>query len=488
MICIFKCPSCGDQMTYSLEKQCLVCSTCGAEIDADEYNTDDITYEGVRQLEEGISEFTCPSCGCNMLTDRSSAKHTCSYCGAEMIEFGTAKGELSPEYIIPCKLTKDEARTKVISWWMDHESMPQYNPNCIKLEFRSFYLPVWLCDVDVIAHMSGTVAYSSGRRKPENYSPLYGNNGKDDVNRIISEKTLKSTFLRLPVNSSTHFSANRFRGVEPFNYKDLEEFNPVYLSGHNAEKTEFSQSDMVPQAKRLACDYGLKQVRYHLESMAFDYVKLESVATSYAKACPSNMVYALLPIWICSYRYKGRRHYIYVNGQTGKTDGEILISKKLFGIDVCLYSLATLLFTIGLLFNIFSLSPLIGNTASSMGAYLFGAMASIGYDALRYVLFGKRKIINEKFSNRRFQVYIPSIIKAIIGAILLPFGLENAEFFYRHNMLEPVGTLTLKILFLSLILAAVQAVLFAIRRKRFLLRRNLPEYSDYLEMGNTKIY
>ena len=49
-------PSCGDQMTYSLEKQCLVCSTCGAEIDADEYNTDDITYEGVRQLEEGISE------------------------------------------------------------------------------------------------------------------------------------------------------------------------------------------------------------------------------------------------------------------------------------------------------------------------------------------------------------------------------------------------------------------------------------------------
>jgi hypothetical protein len=55
-------------------------------------------------------------------------------------------------------------------------------------------------------------------------------------------------------------------------------------------------------------------------------------------------------------------------------------------------------------------------------------------------------------------------------------------------MLEPIGTLTLKILFLSLILAAVQAVLFAIRRKRFLLRRNLPEYSDYLEMGNTKIY
>lgn len=480
MICIFKCPSCGDRMDYSLEKQCLVCSTCGNEMDAEDYDLDDITYEATAHLEDGISEFTCPSCGCNMLTDRSNAKHICSYCGEELIEFGTAKGELSPEYIIPCKLTKDDALRKTLTWWSQHETMPKYDPTKIKFEFRNVYIPVWLCDVDVMAHVSGTVAYASRVYR--------GRSSEDDnINRIQSSKTMRSTFLKIPVNSSTHFSGNRFRGIEPYNYTELEEFNPVYLSGHNAEKTEFLQNDVSPQARRIAEDFGIKQCKYHMESMMFNYVKLESVDSEYAKACTYNMVYALLPIWICSYKYKGLRHCIYINGQTGKVDGEVLFTGKVYETEISIYALASLIFSIGifLLFNAFF--PMFMDFPSDGGpSILISGIVALGYDAYRFSNLKHVTDFNSRFSGRKYQVFIPVILKMVIGFITLSMGLSTAAYFKQFNLYNSVTNLVETSLLMALVFAVAQTILFAIRRKKYLIKRNLPEYDDYLEIGNTK--
>ena len=482
MICIFKCPSCGDRMDYSLEKQCLVCTTCGNEMDAEDYDLDDITYEATAHLEDGISEFTCPSCGCNMLTDKSNAKHICSYCGEEMIEFGTAKGELSPEYIIPCKLTEDDALRKTLTWWSEHETMPKYDPLKIKLEFRNVYIPVWLCDVDVMAHVAGTVAYAS------RISHGHGDHD-DNMNRIKSSKTMKSTFLKIPVNSSTHFSANKFRGIEPYNYTELEEFNPAYLSGHNAEKTEFLQDDVSPQARRIAEDYGIKQCKYHMESMMFNYVKLESVDSEYAKACTFNMVYALLPIWICSYKFEGIRHNIYINGQTGKVDGDVLFTGKVYEADVCIYAFSSLIFAIGILISFCSFFPIyLGYQSDGLASMFVSTLVMLGYDAYKFVntknIMDKNK--NSPLSSRKVQVFIPAIIKTIIGLGTLSMGLNTAAYFNQFHLYKSVNNLVSTSLVMSLIFAAAQTVLFAIRRKKYLLKRNLPEYDDYLEIGNTK--
>ena len=54
-----------------------------------------------------------------------------------------------------------------------------------------------------------------------------------------------------------------------------------------------------------------------------------------------NIYYALVPIWVCSYHYEGKRHFIYVNGQTGKTDGEIIFNKKKFIKEIIVYAVTT---------------------------------------------------------------------------------------------------------------------------------------------------
>ena len=112
MICVFPCLSCGDHMSYSLEKRAMVCSTCGNECDIETYDMANVTWEGQSELSDDIRMMGCPVCGAKAVLQEGSAKLECSYCGSEMAAFGMDERKLSPEKIIPCKLSRNDARRR----------------------------------------------------------------------------------------------------------------------------------------------------------------------------------------------------------------------------------------------------------------------------------------------------------------------------------------------------------------------------------------
>ncbi len=57
MICIFKCPGCNGSMTFDIEKQMLVCQSCGTEIDAEAYDEKQIVFEGGQEYGGGGDGF-----------------------------------------------------------------------------------------------------------------------------------------------------------------------------------------------------------------------------------------------------------------------------------------------------------------------------------------------------------------------------------------------------------------------------------------------
>src|SRR5699024_598263 len=63
----YKCPNCGDDMTYDTESGSLSCSSCGHQENIETY--DDAYIEQVFADDEEVKEYHCENCGAIVITD-----------------------------------------------------------------------------------------------------------------------------------------------------------------------------------------------------------------------------------------------------------------------------------------------------------------------------------------------------------------------------------------------------------------------------------
>ena len=53
--------------------------------------------------------YSCPSCGAELICDENTAATSCPYCGNPTVVPGQFSGQLRPDFIIPFKLSKEDA-------------------------------------------------------------------------------------------------------------------------------------------------------------------------------------------------------------------------------------------------------------------------------------------------------------------------------------------------------------------------------------------
>ena len=58
---------------------------------------------------DGMKIYNCPSCGAQMICDATTAATSCPYCGNPSVVPGQFHGMLKPDYILPFKLSREEA-------------------------------------------------------------------------------------------------------------------------------------------------------------------------------------------------------------------------------------------------------------------------------------------------------------------------------------------------------------------------------------------
>ena len=56
-----------------------------------------------------MKAYNCPSCGAELICDASTAATSCPYCGNPTVVPGQFSGALKPDYVIPLKLSKEDA-------------------------------------------------------------------------------------------------------------------------------------------------------------------------------------------------------------------------------------------------------------------------------------------------------------------------------------------------------------------------------------------
>ena len=111
--------------------------------------------------------------------------------------------------------------------------------------------------------------------------------------------------------------------LEPYNYGELQEFQPEYLSGFYAENYHMDAVALETRARqKMNEDAG--------QLVSASYAGYNRVAAQKNNVEIRNAAnrYGLLPVWKYIYKYREKEYPFYVNGQNGKIVGEVPISRK----------------------------------------------------------------------------------------------------------------------------------------------------------------
>jgi len=111
--------------------------------------------------------------------------------------------------------------------------------------------------------------------------------------------------------------------LEPFDYKEMTEFKMPYLSGFLAEKYNYTSEELEKRARARADQYITDITRGTINGYTTVNVLRNEVSAN-----NTHNDYALFPVWMLNYKFKGKDYQFMLNGQTGKIVADRPISTK----------------------------------------------------------------------------------------------------------------------------------------------------------------
>lgn len=339
-----KCPSCDAVLKFNPHGQNWKCEYCRSE-----YNLEQLTaYEEKHKKEEkeeikvvsnnGMDMYSCPNCGAQVIADPNVSTTSCVYCKNTTILRNKLEGEFNPNFVIPFRHTKEDAINAFKKLGKGKLLMPkEFNDQKNIQEMSGIYIPFWLFDFyatgEINADCKRITSWTSGNyryTKTDTYMATRGGN---------------MCFERVPTDGSKRFDNAIMNSIEPFDYKDLKEFNFSYLSGFLSEKydvpKEEAVNEAVSRAKNTFIDEMKKDIKgYNTVVPVNDSISLNN----------TNNYYVLLPVWMLNIKYKDKIYTFAMNGQTGKLIGNIPIDTKKAILYWILFFVITFLLVFGFYF------------------------------------------------------------------------------------------------------------------------------------------
>ena len=165
----YQCPSCTGPLHYDGATGRLQCDYCGSSFDpaeieklyaekeqqaASQPETGSDTGEWQSSADEDwgadadkMRVYSCPSCGAQLICEETTAATSCPYCGNPTVIPEQFSGILKPDYILPFKLSKEDAVSALKRHYKGKLLLPKlFRDNNHIEELRGIYVPFWLFD------------------------------------------------------------------------------------------------------------------------------------------------------------------------------------------------------------------------------------------------------------------------------------------------------------------------------------------------------
>lgn len=335
----YECPSCGATMVFDSASQKMLCKHCGTQKTVQEMeglleeNKQEVDYHTGEQA--SFRRYTCKGCGAEILTDDYTAATFCSFCGNPTLIEDRLSGEKTPAQIIPFKINKEQAQNMYQAWCKKGPLTPSDFTSKTTIEkITGMYVPFWLYDYTANAKIGANCTRVSRERRGD---MEYTHTDHYYVHRDVSD-----FYKKIPVDASEKMPDDVMDKLEPFSYGEIKDFDMGYLSGFMAERYNFTSDEMKKRAEKRVKEYILRETKNTIQGYSTTVITEQNVRLNCKEAS-----YAMLPVWLLNYRYKGKDYLFTLNGQTGKIVGTLPISKGKMavwfgGVTAVVYLLLTL--------------------------------------------------------------------------------------------------------------------------------------------------
>ena len=355
----YQCPACTGPVHFSPEEGKVVCDYCGSVYELSEIeaiyaekeakaakmmeeedfkeSVSEEDGESVEDIREGteisgewdttalksdwgedeanMKAYNCPSCGADLVCESSTGATSCPYCGNPTVVPGQFSGTLRPNYVLPFKLDKKGAIKALKKHYKGKFLLPSSfrSSNQLK-EIKGVYVPFWLFD----SFAEGSATYDA--TKVSYYETKDEDITKTDHYRVV--RAGKMSFEKIPADASTKMPDDYMDSIEPFDYQELKAFSTAYLPGFLADRYDVKLEDSWGRAEK-RCEETIQSELnravkgYDTYTKTREWVHIER----------GKVHYALLPVWLLTTKWKDKTYLYAVNGQTGKTAGELPVSK-----------------------------------------------------------------------------------------------------------------------------------------------------------------
>ncbi|MBN1485703.1 MAG: hypothetical protein JXA37_13395 [Chloroflexia bacterium] len=331
------CTQCGSHLRYDIASGTLRCPHCGTrhrfrqDVEATWYAIPpELSTPEAQSEPMGQKSLRCRSCAATTPLSARTASLACPFCGSpQVVQVETARPLLPPQAIVPFQVDRDQAEQALRKWL----AQGMWNPGNLAgradiVEFHGAYLPFWA--FKGLAEISYRADYSSpvlqGPRSQRNFVPV------EDV-LLPASYALEDRLLR---------------PIEPFELERAVPFSPAYLAGWPAEVYQIALADATIQAREImAREASIKAQSWAPPTEYRDSLYDVALVSGgwrigWGRRQPGQMQthrqatyrahfwtvrldsfqQVLLPVWLCTYRYRGQLYTVAVNGQTGQVGGQ----------------------------------------------------------------------------------------------------------------------------------------------------------------------
>lgn len=336
----YKCPNCGGDLTFdpaSGKYKCEYCLSSFTQEEVEKANPD-ATSEAAQSQESAKAEgetagtgpeekeetseggaviYTCPSCGAEIVTDETTAATYCFYCHNPVVLKGRLSGEYMPDYVLPFKISREQATEKFLSFVKKKRFIPKdfFDKNQVK-KMTGVYFPYWIYggdfETDYMARGRKVRVWQTGDVEYKETS-IYDVRREGEV-RVDG----------LSRNALNKADRDLIECVQPYRLEEMQPFSMSYLSGFQAEKRDIEKQEIAPELNK-----ELEQMaRGAMRNEANEYLSLEHEKMNLAPK-RENWRYVLFPVWTLTYQGKnGKVYYYAMNGQAGTINGDFPFEQK----------------------------------------------------------------------------------------------------------------------------------------------------------------
>ena len=176
------------------------------------------------------------------------------------------------------------------------------------------YLPFWLSDYDTRCLYDGECTKIRVSR--------VGDTEITETSFYHVHRDISINYQDIPADASLKMTDDIMDLMEPYQYQEMVDFSPEYMSGFQGEKYNMPAQEMEFRARNKMSE----SAESFLNRSISGYVKLAH-RNKEIRVADQRAKYVLLPVWTYIYKYKEEMYPFYINGQTGKIVGKVPISR-----------------------------------------------------------------------------------------------------------------------------------------------------------------